>query len=86
MDANLPVSQLLAMALATKPEGLGKGDPFAGYQPQSIPVLGMVTVETPELPSGMLQGNGGMLILEFPTLPVGFHLGVAIGAGENPLG
>jgi hypothetical protein len=46
----------------------------------------MVTVETPELPGRMLQGNASMLILKFPTLQVGSHLGVAIGARENPLG
>ena len=86
MAANLPVTQFLAMALAAKPVRFGKGEALPGGQPQAVPVLRMVTVQAPELSCGMPRDNSGMLILKFPALEVGFHLGVAVGAGEDPLG
>lgn len=86
MEAVLPGTQLLAVALTAETVRFVKGETLAGRQPQEIPIFRVVTVETPELPGGMLEGNGAMFVLQDATPGVGLHLCMAVRTGVEVFG
>lgn len=74
VEAGLPGTQLLAVALTAETVRFVKGETLAGRQPQEIPIFRVVTVEAPELPGGMLERNGYMFVPQDATPGVGLHL------------
>jgi hypothetical protein len=73
------------MALAAQTVALVKLDEFPIVEPQLVPVLCVVTVETPPHGFCMVEFDVVVGLFEFPLFPVDFHGGVALTAGEYPL-
>jgi len=86
VDADFPVAQFVAMALTAEPIGFGEGDLLAGHQAQLVPVVEVVTVQTPTLPLGVLEDDVVVHFDQVAPLWVWLHVCMAVGAGKDPLG
>ncbi len=85
VNANLPVPKFLAVALAAESIGFEKRDDLTGGEAKRVAIVGIVAIETPALVFGMAEDDAGVLIHQLPPVQVGFHFGMAVGTGEEPL-
>jgi hypothetical protein len=86
MDTGSPVPIKVAVAFTTEFVTLGEIDELSIEKPQFIPIFCIMTIETPPHGFGMVDPDGGMLVLQLPLLPVHLHRGMAAAAGEHAFG
>jgi hypothetical protein len=86
VDANFPVTEFVAMALAAQPVRLGKIDQFAGDQSEFVTVFKIVAVRAPALTFRMMKHNIGVVFGQDPAKGIWFHVAMALGAREDPFG
>jgi hypothetical protein len=86
VNAGLPVPQFFDVALTTESIGFGKRDDPPGNEAKSVAVIGIVAIETPALSFAVVEDDIGVLIDQLALVQIGFHIGMAGGTGENPLG
>jgi len=73
MDACSPVLVLVPVAFATESITFCEVNQVSVIEPQLIPIVRIVAVETPPHRFGMVEFNIGMLFLELPFLPIDLH-------------
>jgi hypothetical protein len=73
MDACLPVSVDIPVALATEPVTLGEIDDLAVVKSEFIPVPCIMAIEAPSKVFTMMKNNIRMLVFEFPLFPIDLH-------------
>ena len=83
MDACLPIPVDVSVTFAAEPVALRKIDEFTVIEPQFVPVLSVVAVQTPSHGLGVMELDGGVFVLEVSLLAVCFHGGMAIAAGKH---
>lgn len=87
VNADTPVTVLVAVALSAEPVGLGEIDQLAARQMQLVTVRGGVAVETPPMLFIVMQDDLFVCRRERPPLGVHLDLGVvALGTRKSPLG
>ncbi len=84
VDAGLPVTVHIAVALTAKAVRFGEIDKFTICKLQFITVGSAMAIKTPSFLLGMMQFDVRMFIFQFPALGIHVHAGMAVAAGENP--
>jgi hypothetical protein len=84
MNAGLPVSIDIAMALAAEPVTHRERDEFSIVKPQFIPVTCVMAIETPSQVLRMVKRDLRMLFFELPPFSIYFHGGVTATTGKYP--
>ena len=86
VNAGLPVSINIAVALTAKPVRFGKIDGFTIGKFQFIPIIAAVTIKAPSFLFRMVQFDGCMLILQLSLFCIHRQPCMAVTAREYPLG
>ena len=86
VNAGLPVSIDITVALTAKSVRFGKIDGFTIGKFQFIPIIAAVTIKAPSFLFRMVQFDGGMLILQLSLFCIHRQPCMAVTAGEYPLG
>ncbi len=85
MNAGLPVSIDIAVALAAEPVAHRERDELPIVKSQFITVIRIMAIETPPQVLRMVQLDLRMLLCEHSLFAIYFHGGVAATAGIDPL-
>jgi len=85
MNARLPVSIDIAVALAAEPVTRRERDERSIVKSQFIPVICIMAIETPSQVLRMVKLDLRMLFFELSPLSIYFHGGVALTTGKYPL-
>ena len=86
MNTRSPISVLRPMTFATEPIALGEIDQFTVVQSQLISISWVMAVEAPSHRFGVMEFDVGVFFSQFPFLSIHLHRGMAVAAGEQPLG
>ena len=86
VDADFPVAEFVAVALATKPVRFGERYDLSRNQTQSVPVAEIVTVKAPTLPLGMIENYVFVHVNKFSSFRIRFHVCMAVGTGKDIFG
>ena len=73
VNADLPVTELVTVALAAQSVRLVKTNQLAGYKSQFVPIQQVVAISTPALPFGMMKHYVGVKVCQSPPLRIRFH-------------
>lgn len=84
MNTGSPVPVFLPVALSAEAIGLLEGHRLAAGQVKLVPVLGVMTVQTPPMLLVVAQHDLRVEPRQLPTLRIGGHHFVACGAGVDP--
>jgi hypothetical protein len=85
MNAGLPVSIDIAVALAAEPVTRRERDKRSIVKPQFIPVICIMAIETPSQVLRMVKLDLRMLFFELPPFSIYFQGGMAATAGIDSL-
>jgi hypothetical protein len=85
MNAGLPVSIDIAMALAAEPVTHRERDELSIVKSQFIPVVCIMAIETPSQVLRMVKLDLCMLFFELPPFSIYFQGGVAAATGKDSL-
>jgi hypothetical protein len=82
MNACLPIPVEVAMAFPAESVALCELNQLPVEEPEFIPVLCIVAVETPSHGLGVMEPDVRVFLFEFPLLSIDLHGGVAVAAGK----
>ncbi len=86
VNTGLPVLILRSMAFAAESIAFSEVDQIAVKEPQLVPILRIMAVETPSHRFGVMELDIGMFFLQLPLLSIDLHGGMAVAARVQSLG
>lgn len=86
VDTSSPITVFLSMALSTEAVGLFEGHRHAAGQVELVPVVRVMTIQTPTVVLVMPQDDVGVENGKLPPLGVGGHEPVTVRAGVDSWG
>ncbi len=86
VKTSLPIFIDISVTFATETVAFSKVNQISVIEPQLVPILGIVAIETPSHGFCVMELDVGVLFLQDPLLSIHFHGRMAVAAREHSLG